>query len=173
MCTAGSILLKQSLENCSEDPAITQAYLHVQVSLSVLPHAAAGKLAGRDGHASMQLTACKPKLHAVHPRHLASAPIILCCSVLASTAYVCSMLPAVVRCAACGCVHSTRPGALLTVLTARPPTCPPHQVNNEDAIRFYQKHGFAVQETVPGYYGRKVDSPDAVILSQSLAQPQE
>ncbi len=33
---AGSILLKQSLENCSEDPNVTQAYLHVQVSASML-----------------------------------------------------------------------------------------------------------------------------------------
>lgn len=47
-------------------------------------------------------------------------------------------------------------------------------MNNEEAIKFYQKHGFTVQETVPGYYGRKVDPPDAVILSKSLAQqPQE
>lgn len=49
-----------------------------------------GSLQADGGHASVQLlTACKPKLHSVRPRHLASAPSSLCCSVLASTDCVC------------------------------------------------------------------------------------
>jgi ribosomal protein S18 acetylase RimI-like enzyme len=46
------------------------------------------------------------------------------------------------------------------------------QVSNEDAVRFYSRHGFEVGETVPGYYGRRMDPPDALVLRRRLVQQQ-
>ncbi|KAG2483692.1 hypothetical protein HYH03_017492 [Edaphochlamys debaryana] len=42
------------------------------------------------------------------------------------------------------------------------------QVDNEEAIRFYQRHGFTAGETVKDYY-KKLTPPDALILSKKLA----
>ncbi|GFR41883.1 hypothetical protein Agub_g2392 [Astrephomene gubernaculifera] len=41
------------------------------------------------------------------------------------------------------------------------------QVDNEEAIRFYQRHGFQAGETVKDYY-KKLSTPDALILSKKL-----
>ena len=41
------------------------------------------------------------------------------------------------------------------------------QVNNQDAIRFYTRHGFQVMETCEGYYPR-LDPSDAVRLEKQL-----
>lgn len=41
------------------------------------------------------------------------------------------------------------------------------QVSNEGAIRFYQRHGFEVVETVAGYY-KRLDPPDAVLLRHTF-----
>ncbi|EFJ48332.1 hypothetical protein VOLCADRAFT_60499 [Volvox carteri f. nagariensis] len=41
------------------------------------------------------------------------------------------------------------------------------QVGNDDAICFYQRHGFQVEETVKDYY-KKLSPPDAVLLSKKL-----
>ena len=43
------------------------------------------------------------------------------------------------------------------------------QINNEDAIRFYERHGFAIVETVQDYY-IKVEPRDAVVLELKLNQ---
>ncbi|PNW86932.1 hypothetical protein CHLRE_02g101850v5 [Chlamydomonas reinhardtii] len=42
------------------------------------------------------------------------------------------------------------------------------QVDNEDAIRFYQRHGFEKGEVVKDYY-KKLSPPDAVVMSKKLA----
>jgi ribosomal protein S18 acetylase RimI-like enzyme len=41
------------------------------------------------------------------------------------------------------------------------------QVNNQEAIDFYQKFGFAVGEVMKDYY-KKIEPPDAVVLSKKL-----
>ena len=41
------------------------------------------------------------------------------------------------------------------------------QVSNEDAIRFYQQHGFVILETVKNYY-IKVKPRDAVLLEKKM-----
>lgn len=41
------------------------------------------------------------------------------------------------------------------------------QVNNEEAIKFYTRHGFQVGDTIAGYY-KRLDPPDAVLLSKAL-----
>eukprot|EP00803_Ostreobium_quekettii_P002397 evm.model.scf_415.4 EVM.evm.TU.scf_415.4 scf_415:33009-35814(-) len=43
------------------------------------------------------------------------------------------------------------------------------QVNNDDAIKFYENFGFVVKERVWGYY-RRLEPPDAVILVKSLQE---
>jgi len=40
-------------------------------------------------------------------------------------------------------------------------------LGNDEAIAFYKKFGFEVQETIPGYY-KKLDPPDAVLLVKRL-----
>lgn len=41
------------------------------------------------------------------------------------------------------------------------------QTSNAEAIRFYQRFGFEVGETIPGYY-KRLDPPDAVLLRKRL-----
>ena len=41
------------------------------------------------------------------------------------------------------------------------------QVNNQEAIDFYQKFGFSVGEVMKDYY-KKIEPPDAVVLSKKL-----
>lgn len=41
------------------------------------------------------------------------------------------------------------------------------QVNNQDAIEFYQKFGFEILETRKNYY-KRIHPPDAHVLSKSL-----
>ncbi|KAI3436413.1 hypothetical protein D9Q98_005830 [Chlorella vulgaris] len=41
------------------------------------------------------------------------------------------------------------------------------QTNNEEAIRFYQRFGFELGETITGYY-KRLDPPDAVLLTKDL-----
>lgn len=41
------------------------------------------------------------------------------------------------------------------------------QVNNQDAIEFYQKFGFKILETRKNYY-KRIEPPDAHVLSKSL-----
>ncbi|GLC37513.1 hypothetical protein PLESTB_001755600 [Pleodorina starrii] len=41
------------------------------------------------------------------------------------------------------------------------------QADNEEAVRFYQRHGFELGETVKDYY-KKLPQPDAVLLSKKL-----
>mmetsp|Transcript_1530 Transcript_1530/g.3922 ORF Transcript_1530/g.3922 Transcript_1530/m.3922 type:complete len:156 (-) Transcript_1530:416-883(-) len=41
------------------------------------------------------------------------------------------------------------------------------QTNNDGAIRFYDKHGFAITEMIPNYY-KRIDPPDCYILHKSL-----
>jgi ribosomal protein S18 acetylase RimI-like enzyme len=41
------------------------------------------------------------------------------------------------------------------------------QTNNEEAIRFYQRFGFELGETIAGYY-KRLDPPDAVLLTKDL-----
>ena len=47
-------------------------------------------------------------------------------------------------------------------------SCLPLQTSNAEAIRFYQRFGFGVGETIPGYY-KRLDPPDAVVLSRRLS----
>lgn len=42
------------------------------------------------------------------------------------------------------------------------------QVNNEEALRFYEKFRFEVRETIRNYY-RRIDPPDCHLLSKDLA----
>lgn len=44
------------------------------------------------------------------------------------------------------------------------------QVGNDDAIRFYEKHGFEIVERIENYYVR-VEPRHAVVLQKSLMQP--
>ena len=44
---------------------------------------------------------------------------------------------------------------------------PAPQVNNDDAKAFYQKFGFSVGEVMKDYY-KKIEPPDAVVLSKKL-----
>ena len=39
-------------------------------------------------------------------------------------------------------------------------------VNNEAAIRFYKRHGYFVEKTVPGYYSGQLD---ALVMTKDLA----
>lgn len=41
------------------------------------------------------------------------------------------------------------------------------QANNKDAIRFYERFGFVVKQTVKDYY-KRLDPPDAVLLVKEL-----
>ena len=41
------------------------------------------------------------------------------------------------------------------------------QVNNQEAIDFYRKFGFAVGDVMKDYY-KKIEPPDAVVLSKKL-----
>ena len=41
------------------------------------------------------------------------------------------------------------------------------QTSNDGAIRFYDKHGFAIKEVIPNYY-KRIDPPDCYILHRSL-----
>ena len=41
------------------------------------------------------------------------------------------------------------------------------QTSNDGAIRFYDKHGFAITEMIPNYY-KRIDPPDCYILHRSL-----
>ncbi len=41
------------------------------------------------------------------------------------------------------------------------------QTNNEGAIRFYGKHGFAITEMIKNYY-KRIDPPDCYILQKNL-----
>eukprot|EP00891_Asterochloris_glomerata_P009875 jgi/Astpho2/9875/fgenesh1_pm.00152_%23_1_t len=43
------------------------------------------------------------------------------------------------------------------------------QSNNEDAVQFYKRNGFAVGDTIKGYYKRLTPS-DAIVLSRKLDQ---
>lgn len=44
------------------------------------------------------------------------------------------------------------------------------QANNEEAIRFYERHGFARGATVADYY-KKLNPSDAVIMSRRIGAP--
>ncbi|PNH07684.1 N-alpha-acetyltransferase 50 [Tetrabaena socialis] len=44
------------------------------------------------------------------------------------------------------------------------------QVGNDEAVRFYQRQGFEVGETVRDYY-KKLSPPDALTLSKKLVAP--
>lgn len=52
----------------------------------------------------------------------------------------------------------------------RAPLLPPRQANNEEAIRFYERHGFARGATVADYY-KKLNPSDAVIMSRRIGAP--
>jgi ribosomal protein S18 acetylase RimI-like enzyme len=41
------------------------------------------------------------------------------------------------------------------------------QTSNDEAIRFYQRFGFEVGDTIPGYY-KRLNPPDAVLLRKRL-----
>ncbi len=44
------------------------------------------------------------------------------------------------------------------------------QTSNEEAIRFYQRAGFEIAETLLGYYRKnRLNPPDAYILRKRLA----
>lgn len=43
------------------------------------------------------------------------------------------------------------------------------QINNDDAKAFYDKHGFAVKETIAGYY-QKITPADAFVLEKTLTK---
>ena len=43
------------------------------------------------------------------------------------------------------------------------------QVNNEDAVRFYQKHGFEVVDKIVGYY-KRLDPPDCFLLKKDCCR---
>jgi hypothetical protein len=72
---------------------------------------------------------------------------------------------------------SLRPGGLKHITVLNQPTllvpmpsCPimaTPQVDNEEAIRFYERHGFSRGDTVAGYY-KKLAQPDAVIVRRKL-----
>jgi hypothetical protein len=49
------------------------------------------------------------------------------------------------------------------------PSTPPFsfQTSNDDAIAFYRRLGFEAGDVVRGYY-RRLDPPDAVVLSRRL-----
>ncbi len=40
-------------------------------------------------------------------------------------------------------------------------------VENQDGIKFYEKHGFSVIETLPGYY-KNLSPPDGVVLALDI-----
>ena len=43
------------------------------------------------------------------------------------------------------------------------------QTNNEEAIHFYAKFGFAVSQTIPDYYKKnRLNPPDAHVLTRAL-----
>ncbi len=44
------------------------------------------------------------------------------------------------------------------------------QANNEEAIRFYERHGFARGATVPDYY-KKLNPSDAVLMTRRIGAP--
>ena len=41
------------------------------------------------------------------------------------------------------------------------------QINNDDAIKFYQRFGFAIVETAPAYY-KRIEPSDAYLLRKTL-----
>ena len=41
------------------------------------------------------------------------------------------------------------------------------QINNDDAIKFYERFGFAIVETVPAYY-KRIEPSDAYLLRKAL-----
>ncbi|KAI5058948.1 hypothetical protein GOP47_0025267 [Adiantum capillus-veneris] len=43
------------------------------------------------------------------------------------------------------------------------------QVNNEEALQFYKKFGFEVQDIIRNYY-RRIEPPDCYLLSKNLAR---
>ena len=43
----------------------------------------------------------------------------------------------------------------------------PLQTSNDEAIRFYQRFGFSVGDTISGYY-KRLDPPHAVLLKKKL-----
>lgn len=57
-------------------------------------------------------------------------------------------------------------------LPSTPPSTPssPLQTSNEAAIRFYQRFGFEVADTIRGYY-KRLDPPDAALLRKLLLPP--
>lgn len=63
-------------------------------------------------------------------------------------------------CAAQQCLPSTPPST----------PSPPLQTSNEAAIRFYQRFGFEVADTIRGYY-KRLDPPDAALLRKLLLPP--
>ncbi len=42
---------------------------------------------------------------------------------------------------------------------------------NDDGIKFYEKHGFTITEKLPGYY-KTLNPPDGIVLSYDV-KPQE